>query len=82
VRKALIQNDEKHASMVSLVVIGVPQIVPTLTVILAHLPHGRAHHAKGTPLRWLVSHVNQQTFEWIVIILLIVSSVVLLWQSR
>jgi uncharacterized protein len=31
--------------------------------------------------RWLVSHVNQQTFEWIVIALLIVSSIILFWQG-
>ncbi len=32
--------------------------------------------------RWLVTHVNQQTFEWIVIALLIISSVILFEQSR
>ena len=32
--------------------------------------------------RWLVTHVNQQTFEWIVIALLIASSVILFLQSR
>ena len=31
--------------------------------------------------RWLVTRVNQQTFEWIVIALLIVSSAILFWQS-
>lgn len=31
--------------------------------------------------RWLVSHVNQQTFEWIIIVLLIISSVILFWQG-
>jgi uncharacterized membrane protein YfcA len=31
--------------------------------------------------RWLVTHVNQQTFEWIVIALLIVSSAILFWQG-
>lgn len=32
--------------------------------------------------RWLVTHVNQQTFEWIIIALLIASSIILFWQSR
>ncbi len=32
--------------------------------------------------RWLVTHVNQATFEWIIIALLIASSVVLFMQSR
>ena len=32
--------------------------------------------------RWLVTHVNQQTFEWIVIALLIASSIILFLQSR
>ena len=31
--------------------------------------------------RWLVTHVNQRTFEWIVIGLLIVSSAILFWQG-
>lgn len=31
--------------------------------------------------RWLVMHVNQQTFEWIIIVLLIISSIVLFWQG-
>ena len=32
--------------------------------------------------RWLVTRVNQQTFEWIVIALLIASSIILFLQSR
>lgn len=32
--------------------------------------------------RWLVTHINQQTFEWIVIGLLLVSSIILFAQSR
>jgi uncharacterized membrane protein YfcA len=32
--------------------------------------------------RWIVTHINQQTFEWIVIALLIASSVILFIQSR
>lgn len=31
--------------------------------------------------RWLITRVNQQTFEWIIIGLLIASSVVLFWQG-
>jgi uncharacterized membrane protein YfcA len=31
--------------------------------------------------RWLVTHVNQQTFEWIIIVLLIISSIILFWQG-
>jgi uncharacterized membrane protein YfcA len=31
--------------------------------------------------RWLVTHVDQRTFEWIVIALLIISSVILFWQG-
>ncbi len=31
--------------------------------------------------RWLVTHVNQQTFEWIIIALLIVSSIILFCQG-
>jgi uncharacterized membrane protein YfcA len=32
--------------------------------------------------RWLITRVNPQTFEWIVIALLILSSLILLWQAR
>jgi len=32
--------------------------------------------------RWLVTRLNQQAFEWIVIGLLILASALLLWQSR
>jgi uncharacterized membrane protein YfcA len=31
--------------------------------------------------RWLVTRVNQQTFEWIIIALLIASSIILFWQG-
>jgi len=31
--------------------------------------------------RWIITHVNQQLFDWIVIGLLIFSSIVLFWQS-
>jgi uncharacterized protein len=32
--------------------------------------------------RWMITHLNQQAFEWVIMGLLIVSSVILLWQSR
>lgn len=32
--------------------------------------------------RWLIVRINQQTFEWIIMALLIVSSLLLFWQSR
>ena len=32
--------------------------------------------------RWIVTHINQQTFEWVVIALLIASSIILFLQSR
>jgi len=32
--------------------------------------------------RWIITRVNQQMFEWIIIVLLIFSSGVLFWQSR
>jgi uncharacterized membrane protein YfcA len=32
--------------------------------------------------RWIITHVNQYAFEWIIIGLLISSSAVLFWQSR
>jgi uncharacterized membrane protein YfcA len=32
--------------------------------------------------RWMITHLNQQAFEWVIMGLLIVSSIILLWQSR